>query len=376
MSEAVLSQTNNNFNFLQGKEAATVTTPLEEETGKIKCFANYQTGTLASSITTAIVEQCSVLRTLQITTELRRLASVVAQLQATFELGGSITAIVDPALIAQELPYVDGLEDFTDDMKARSTMNVEFMDATPTIQGIPVWDRISGERMDFYNVFKLYRDSRYFLIDNGDYVIVNRTIAGLARQLNIPGQVLTYISKLYSWSARCKLYDGFMEMEMQKRRFQREVLLQSDQLKMSSALCQKAFDYLSKNFANLNPKEALQALELGLKYSRISSGLLPDKPGNAVAGNQTNLSIYNTTTHNNADQLLNVNANMGPTGPGVGSAVERQLHEDMKKEDNILSVLHVLQASGAMKSAIHADLKDNGDSEGLGIIIDAEGDEE
>lgn len=376
MSEAVLSQTNNNFNFLQGKEAATVTTPLEEETGKIKCFANYQTGTLASSITTAIVEQCSVLRTLQITAELRRLASVVAQLQATFELGGSITAIVDPALIAQELPYVDGLEDFTDDMKARSTMNVEFMDATPTIQGIPVWDRISGERMDFYNVFKLYRDSRYFLIDNGDYVIVNRTIAGLARQLNIPGQVLTYISKLYSWSARCKLYDGFMEMEMQKRRFQREVLLQSDQLKMSSALCQKAFDYLNKNFANLNPKEALQALELGLKYSRISSGLLPDKPGNAVAGNQTNLSIYNATTHNNADQLLNVNANMGPTGQGVGSAVERQLHEDMKKEDNILSVLHVLQASGAMKSAIHTDLKDNGDSEGLGIIIDAEGDEE
>ena len=167
-----------------------------------------------------------------------------------------------------------------------------------------------------------------------------------------------------------------MEMEMQKRRFQREVLLQSDQLKMSSALCQKAFDYLNKNFANLNPKEALQALELGLKYSRISSGLLPDKPGNAVAGNQTNLSIYNTTTHNNADQLLNVNANMGPTGQGVGSAVERQLHEDMKKEDNILSVLHVLQASGAMKSAIHTDLKDNGDSEGLGIIIDAEGDEE
>lgn len=376
MSEAVLSQTNNNFNFLQGKEAATVTTPLEEEIGKIKCFANYQTGTLASSITTAIVEQCSVLRTLQVTAELRRLASVVAQLQATFELGGSITAIVDPALIAQELPYTESLADFTDDMKERSTMVVEFMDSTPTIQGVPVWDRIPGERLDFYNVFKLYRDSRYFLMDNGDYVIVNRTIAGLARQLNIPGQVLTYISKLYSWAARCKLYDGFMEMEMQKRRVQREVLLQSDQLKMSSALCQKAFDYLNKNFANLNPKEALQALELGLKYSRISSGLLPDKPGNAVAGNQTNLAIYNTTTHNNADQMLNVNANMGPTGQGVGSAVERQLHEDMKKEDNILSVLHVLQASGAMKSAIHTDLKDNGDPDGLGIIIDAEGDEE
>lgn len=376
MSETALSQTNNGFSFLKGIEAATLTTPLEEESGKINRFANYTTGTLALAITPAMVDQCSVLRTLQITAELKRLASVVAQLQASFELGGQVRAIVDPALIASELPYTEDLADFTDDMKERSTMVVEYMDSTPTIHGMPVWDRLPGERVDFYNVFKLYRDSRYFLVDTGEYAVVNRTLAGLARQLQIPGAILSYISKLYSWKTRCALYDQYMETEMQKRRTQNEMLLRNDHLAVAQKLCKKAWDYLDKNFTKLNPKEALQALELGIKYSRISVGLLPDKPGATVAGNQTNLSIYNTTTNNTADQMLNVNAGVTPTGQGAGSAVERQLQQDMKDENNILSVLHVLQASGAMKSAIHADLLENGD-EGLDIItIDAEEDEE
>lgn len=376
MSETALSQTNNNFSFLQGIEAATLTTPLEEESGKINRFANYHTGTLALAITPAMVEQCSVLRTLQVTAELKRLASVVAQLQASFESGGQIRAIVDPALIASELPYTESLEDFTDDMKERSTMVVEYIDSTPTIQGMPVWDRLPGERVDFYNVFKLYRDSRYFLVDTGEYAIVNRALAGLARQLQIPGAILSYISKLYSWKSRCLLYDQYMESEMQKRRVQNEILLRNDHLAVAQKLCKKAWDYIDKNFTKLNPKEALQALELGIKYSRISVGLLPDKPGATVAGNQTNLSIYNTTTNNTADQMLNVNAGVAPTGQGASSAVERQLQQDMKDENNILSILHVLQASGAMKSAIHADLIENGD-EGLDIItVDAEEDEE
>lgn len=366
MSDTAISNIDK-FSFLQGIEAATLTTPLEEESSKIDCFAKYNTGTCALAVTPAMVDQCSVLRTLQVTAELKRLASVVAQLQASFEIGGQVRAIVDPTLIAQELPYNESLEDFTDDMKERSTMEIDYMDSTPVIQGAPVWDRLPGERVDFYNVFKLYRDSRYFLIETGEYAIVNRTLAGLARQLGIAGATLTYISKLYSWKARCALYDQYMETEMQKRRVQHEVLLRNDHLAVAQNLCSKAWNYLEKNFAKLSPKEVLQALDMGIKYSRISIGLLPDKPGTAVAGNQTNLAIYNTTTNNTADQMLNVGAGAITTGQGASSAVERQLQQDMKQEDNLLSILHVLQASGAMKSAIHADLIENGE-QGLGII--------
>lgn len=375
MGNNALSKTNNDYSFLKGSEAATLTTPLESESSKIDGFARFNTGAIRLDITPAMVEQCSGLRALQITAEFKRLASVIAQLQASFEINGQIIGIVDPALIAQELPYVDSLEDFSDDMKERSMMPVEYMDSTPTIQGVPVWDRLPGERIDFFNIFKLYRDSRYRLIETGEYLVINRTLAGLARQLCLPGSVLTYISKLYNWKARCTLFDQFMELEIQKRRTQNEVLLRNDHLQVAQKLCSKAYAYLEKNFAKLNPKEVIQTLELGIKYSRISMGLLPDKPGATVAGNQTNLSIYNNTTNNTADKLLNVNAGITTTEQGVGSAVQRQLQQDMKDENNLLSILHVLQASGAMATAVNQDLEKDKVAH-TQAIIDVEEDEE
>ena len=257
------------------------------------------------------------------------------------------------------------LNDLSDSMRDRATLPLEYMDNIAVIQGIPAWDILPGERVDFHNVFKLYRDSRYFLLDTGDYAISNRTIAGLAKQLGVSGSILTYISKLYSWQDRCALYDSYMESEMQKRKAQQEVMIRNEHLKMTQQLASKAWDKLTKQINNLGPKELIQVLELGIKYSRISAGMLPDKPGDAVATRQTNLSIYNNTTNNTADQMMNIHA--GSTPEKTGSAVERQLAEDMKDENNLLSILHVLQASGAMKTAIHADLIDHGD-EGLGIL--------
>jgi len=372
MSEPALVKLSD-FGFLKGIDNAdAITTPLEAEEAKMHRFADYTTGTMKLPITPEMLEQCSVLRTICITTELKRLASVVAQLQATFRVSNSIRALVDPALIARELPFNDNLADFTDDMIDRSTMTIEFIDATPTIEGIPVWERMKGERLDFHNVFKLYRDSRYLLLTTGEYVIVNRTLAGLSRQLGIPGVILTYISKVYSWPARCELYDAYMELITYKRRAQEVQILQNDHLHIANELCKKAFTYLNNNSASLCPKEALQMLELGIKYSRVSVGLLPDKPGSVAANSQTNLSIYANTTNNTADKMLNIHAGGNTTDPGAGSSAERQLQADIKDDSNLLSILHVLQASGAMKTAIHADLLENGDTEGLGIVVEEE----
>jgi len=149
-------------------------------------------------------------------------------------------------------------------------------------------------------------------------------------------------------------------------------ILQNDHLHIANELCKKAFTYLNNNSASLCPKEALQMLELGIKYSRVSVGLLPDKPGSVAANSQTNLSIYANTTNNTADKMLNIHAGGNTTDPGAGSSAERQLQADIKDDSNLLSILHVLQASGAMKTAIHADLLENGDTEGLGIVVEEE----
>lgn len=321
-------------------------------------FTRFNTGTLSTEITPEMVNACAALRALQLTAELKKLSCAVAQIQASFETSGFPTRLVKPGEIASEFPNVISVEDFSDEFLKEASAPIEMLDTMACIEGVPIWDRLPGERVDFFNTFKLYRDSRYFMLDDGSYIVSNRTIAGLARDLKIPAVVLTYVSKLYCWLTRCKCYDAYMEQSIQRRKTQEVAMLQSDHTKIAKKLCDKAIKYLSNNFDNMQPKEVLQALELGIKYGRVSAGLLGDKPG-TTSGTKTNFSFVQNTT-NNAEQMLQVNA-------PAPSVVEQQLQEDIKQEDNLLSILHILQASGAMKTAIHSDLIASGD-EGLDII--------
>lgn len=346
------------YAFLKGisgaESANAFETPFEEATKLVDSFALYNTGTKARelSITPEIVACVEAVKAIQITHTLRSLALLVAALQTHLEsLGQRVPAIVNPGIVVEYTSVANSVEDYSEEMFRDISFEIQYLDSTPTIQGVPVWDRLPGERLEFYQLFKLYRDSRYYLVDNGDYLFVNRTLAGLARKLGVPGATLTYISNLYSWKTRCKLYDEYMELEAQKRAAQRISLVQSDQMQIAKQLCDKAMTYLNTNFKNLAPKDVLSALELGLKISRINAGLLPDKPGtssSSVRGPQ--LAIYNTSTTNNADQMMNIQ-NVG--GDSLGkSDVERQLQRDMKSNDTLLSVMHVLQTSGALSAAL------------------------
>lgn len=366
MSEAALSKEVSPFSFLADLGAKALNTPLEDALQEVNGFPKYTTGTLARSLPSATVEQCSALRTLQVTTSLLRLARTVAQIQRTFNNNQQPSAIVDPQVVVEFIDHVDCFDDITDDERERSALTVEYLGEVPSIQGMPIWDRLPGERQDFFNVFKIYRDSRYFLLDDGSQVVTSRTIGGLSQTLMIPGATMQYLSKLYAWDVRIAAYDSYMLRMQQRRQMQIANILQSDHLKIAQSLSKKAYSALN-NCSNLQPKEAIQLLDLSYKLARLSIGLLPDKPGSSATavGNQTNLAIYQNTTHNNADQMMNINAAGAPTENG--GHVIQQLQEDMKQEDNILSILHVLQASGALTTAIHTNLKENGDA-GLDII--------
>lgn len=348
------------YSFLKGVSGAesnqALSTPLEEANAQVDSFALFTTGTLARdfAMTPEITACVEAVRAVQVTTALRQLALLVAALQVHQESTSQLPpCIMNPGVVAEFADSAFSVEDYSEEMFKEASFAIQYLDTTPMINGVPVWERLPGERADFFGLFKLYRDSRYYLLDNGDYMYVNRTMAGLARQLKLPGATLTYISNLYSWKTRCRLYDEYMESENQKRAAQRISLIQSDQMKIAKQLCDKAMQYLNTNFKNLAPKDVISALELGLKISRINAGLLPDKPGTASGQGGPKLAIYNTTTNNTADQMMNVQ-NIGGDVSGK-SEVERQIQRDMKSNDTLLSVLHVLQASGAMKAALAED---------------------
>lgn len=330
-----------------------LSTSFEQNATQKDSFTKYHTGTLMNTITPQMVEACAALREIKVTKELKRLGSIVAQIQASFEVSGFPSRIVLPGLIATELPNIESIEDFSEDFLQNASETVEIIDGMACIQGVPIWDRLTGERVAYFNAFKLYRDSRYFMLDDGTYMISHRTIAGLARELSIMPTILTYVSKTYSWLDRCKAYDSYMESMIQRRKNQEVAVLQSDHAQLARTLCDKAMNYLRKNFDKLQPKEVLQALELGIKFSRVSAGLLGDKPG-STSGAQNSFSFVQNNT---ADKMVQIQSN----------PVSTQLQQDIKQDDNILSILHVLQSSGAMSTAIHADLVSQGE-DGLDYI--------
>ena len=339
-----------------------IKSPLEENQLHVDSFNKYLTGALPVEVPTEILATCERLREIQVTTELFRISKLIAQVQASFETSGLPSRIVNPAIIADIYPQVQTVDDFSDQLLEEASCPVETIDGYSCVNGNPIWERLGSERIDFYNVFKLYRDSRYRLLSDGTYIITNRTLAGLSRELKLPAGLLAYISKIHCWATRIKCYDVYMETKIQRQKAIEVAQVQSDHQRISKTLYQKASQYLEKNFDALQPKDVVDILELALKYSRISVGLQGDKPG-STSGSQTNYSFV-STTNNNADHMIQVNT------PSVSPTMSK-LQEDMKQEDNLLSIIHVLQASGAMKTAIHGDLVANGD-QGLDIIDEEE----
>jgi hypothetical protein len=340
------------YAFLKGSECAEIRSPLEEARGQVESFAMYTTGTLAMKYTPELMDSVSQLRQMSVSVEFKKLAMFIQALQHDLPLhNGLLSVMLNPAALATHVPFCETPEDVTDEMKQFAKWNIEHQGDYALIDGVPVWDRLEGERVDFYNLFKLYRDARYGLLDSGDYTLLNRSMAGLATRLNLAPLLLSTLSNIYNWQLRCAYYDRFFEMEILRRRQTEIQLLQRDHLKFSTTLMDKAMSYLEKNASQLSPKEAIAMLDLGFKVSRLSLGMLPDKPG--MPGDPQAQPLLAINVNQKQDTKIQVN---NDNRKNFSSDVERQLHEDLKDTDNLLSILHVLQKSGAMATAIQGEL--------------------
>jgi hypothetical protein len=275
-------------------------------------------------------------------------------------------AYIDPTVIAQYAPYYNDPEDIPEDKQKEAIVKIEFEDGIPIANGIPLWERLDGEPIAYYKLFKQYRDMKYCEISAGgdNQVTEKRTIVGtrsmarLAEDNNLPGRPLSILARIYHWMLRVKLFDRQKEREIALKRQRQAEELESKHAKYSNEILEQAINYLKDHKAKLDPKVAVQMVELGMKYGRISVGLLGDKPGSqAAVAHQTNIAISQTQTHthNEADQM--VVAQMGGDSQGRGSkaeqsAVERQFAKDIGKPENLLSIIHILNKGGAFVSSV------------------------
>lgn len=312
------------------------------------------------NLTSSDIEQFKGLQTFRLTELFQRLAWFVPQLQENCgrnpsyfdndaaEYGG-YRGLVDPLMLAGLIPYATSLDDLSDPQISECMHSFQLIDNFPTIQGRPVWERQEWERVDYYNLFKLYRDMRYAFYNEADALYVSRSLSGLARAAQLAERTVNYLARVYNWNLRVSFYDTWMAETQRQRQAIKQHLMLDRHTKIAQALTARAFGALKKNADKLSAKEAIQLLELGLKYERISAGLPGDKPEQSAAAPSSSgpvLSIVNQTNNAIGPQQIN------------NSGSEQRLQEDMKKPGTLLSILSVLQRSGALDSALDSATKE------------------
>lgn len=252
---------------------------------------------------------------------------------------------IDPTVILPYLMTIDTPDDLSDDIVEAAKTPIEFEEGFPTIEGIPFWERLEGEPMPYYKLFKEYREMKYLGSNNAKGVLT-RSIAKLAESSGMTGKQLNALSRVYHWQIRAKVYDNYKAVERNLAR-QRDIeLLENKHAKVSNQLLDQAVDYLLKHPEQLNPKTAIDLTRLAMEAGRLSVGLNPDRPG--ISG-----SSGNGGTH---VQIVNQNANVSDGGQSNManfdlSEVEKKTKENAQDVSHLQSILHVLNVSGAFKSA-------------------------
>jgi hypothetical protein len=235
--------------------------------------------------------------------------------------------LINALPIAENMLDCETTDDLPESIVEEATMEVDIEEGLPIVEGLPLWERFDGELVEYYKLFKQYRDMLY---SSG-----SRAISKLSSETNITGKNLSALAKVYHWQLRCKAFDAFKHMEAQRIRQFRIEKLESQHSKVSSTLLEQSLTYLEEHPEQLNPKVALQMLQLAIKTGRLSLGLNPDKPESESPGG-TNINIQQTAVVGGSGMTAENDGSGGTPAPDMSY---------------LQSIVHILDKSGALDKA-------------------------
>jgi hypothetical protein len=196
---------------------------------------------------------------------------------------------------------------------------------------------------------------------------LTRSVAKLSESSQIAGKHLNALSRIYHWQIRVKAFDKYKELERQLEKERNIELIENKHAAISNELLDQAVDYLIKHPEQLSPKTAIDLVQLSMRAGRLSVGLNPDKPGTSAGGGGTSPHI----------NIVNQNSNVGDGASSIQgsfdlSEVEKKTQENSENPAHLQSILHVLNQSGAFKTAAGQE-EDNTLRDEDGNIIDQDG---
>ena len=192
----------------------------------------------------------------------------------------------------------------------QANVKIEYIDGIPAVYGLPLWERLDCEPLDFYNLFKIYREQKTIGITKTDSdgsegnVRYQRSFENLKETTGLARKALYAISNVYHWKMRASLYDSYRKNFIELENNRMISLMENKHQNAASKIFDKCVKYFEdideKKLKALPPKEILNWFAEVTKLERLSRGL----PGDKIAvekkggGKTTNITNIDSKTVN------------------------------------------------------------------------------
>lgn len=178
---------------------------------------------------------------------------------------------------------------------SRLWLPVEYYDGFPSVNGLPLWERLDGEKYEYYDLFKLYRDM-YAQIGYRALIRVSELTGVDRAHLNI-------LQKVFNWQLRAQAYDVWLQKFNDAKLRMKQEKVNSTQETLSTKILSKIQVLVEE--ANLvermDPKDVIKLMSEAASIQRLSVGMPKDKlPTESSTKSQTNVQV-NVNTGNSGD---------------------------------------------------------------------------
>ena len=223
----------------------------------------------------------------------------------------------------------------------RLFLPVIIQEGIPTINAMPIWERIEGEPTEAYEVFKQYRMMKE--------LNKTRTMYNLSLLTNVPVSHLETMRHLFNWNYRIQAFDAYTAAERQLMLEQYRVEIEGKHLKIANKLAEQAFRYLEENESMITPKVALQMLDWAVKLERITTGLNPDGKGTINGSERIQLNVQNNI------------ANTGDNTTSSSTSNKTEVEQTEEDKDRLATMVNILNEIGVLtpdSSVVDVDYED------------------
>lgn len=264
-----------------------------------------------------------------------RLRSYVTQMQGQCPTDpiGRPTVLVNPhAILATG--FTKPVEDLIDHPPIGAMMQVSYLEGLPTVDGLPIWEKLENEPIEYYQLFKRYRSMKD--------AKTQRAVYKLALESGMEARQLEILRQTYHWNVRVEAYDTYLAQEREVQLELRRQEIEGKHANTAEKLYKLSSQYIEEHPELLTPKLALQMLDMAIKLERTSVGAhpegvrasqIPQGPSVTIQNNlQAPQATANTLVTGNADedkdrlmQVLNIMNKIG-------------LIKEEDEDDNIIEV--------------------------------------